>query len=98
MGLKQANVLPWSPYLDECAHVLETSSEAMSSDKSLSLAAKLQRIKDDIVVRFETENEYLTSRSRNSDSSSEIVSFRKRIDDWLTGKPKDVDSCTCIGY
>ncbi|MCJ1391847.1 hypothetical protein MMC18_004714 [Xylographa bjoerkii] len=92
MGLKQTNVLPWSPYLDECVHVLETSSEAMSSDRLLSLAAKLQRIKDDIVARFETENEYLTSRSHNSDSSIEIISFRKRLDDWLVKKPKDVDS------
>ncbi|MCJ1434506.1 hypothetical protein MMC27_003875 [Xylographa pallens] len=93
MGLKQANFLPWSPYLDECVHVLETSSEAMSSDKSLSLAAKLQRIKDDIVVRFETENEHIASRSQSSDSSTEIRSFRKRLDEWLVEKPKDVDFC-----
>ncbi|MCJ1380609.1 hypothetical protein MMC17_003717 [Xylographa soralifera] len=92
MGLKQANILPWSPYLDECVDVLETSSEAMSSDKLLSLAAKLQRIQDDVVVRFKTENEYLSSRSHNSDSSTEITSFRRRLDDWLTEKPKDVVS------
>ncbi|MCJ1281050.1 hypothetical protein MMC26_000368 [Xylographa opegraphella] len=91
LGLKQANFIPWSPYLDDCVHVLETSSEAMSSDKLLSLAAKLQRIKDDIVIRFETENKYLTTLSHNPDSSVEIMSFRKRLDDWLTEKPKEFD-------
>ncbi|MCJ1403705.1 hypothetical protein MMC11_006928 [Xylographa trunciseda] len=91
-GLKQNNMLPWSPYLDECVHVLETSSEAMPSDKLLSLAAKLQRIKDDVAARFEIENEYLTSRSHNSDFTTEITSFRKRLDDWSIEKPEDVGS------
>ena len=98
MGLKQANFLSWSPYLNECVHVLQSSPEAMSSDRLLSLAAKLQRIKDDVVVRFETENKYLISRSHHSDSSSEITSFRKRIEDWSNEKPQQLDSCSSIRY
>ena len=87
-------MLSWSPYLDECVHSLETFTEAMPSDKILSLGSRLQRIRDDVVARFETDNEYPASQSHNSDSSKEIIQFRKRLDDWLIEKSDDVHSCT----
>ncbi len=55
---KRANLLKWSSYTDECLEMLETSPDAMPSDKQLCRWVRLQHIIEDVGVHFQIDDPY----------------------------------------
>ena len=53
---RRTNLIRWSPYLEECLQLLETSTEAMASDITLCHWIRLQRIADEIGQQFNVED------------------------------------------
>ncbi len=55
-SLRRTNLIRWSPYLDNCLEILETSSEAIPSDLILCHWVRLQHISDDVGMQFSIED------------------------------------------
>ncbi|MCJ1476300.1 hypothetical protein MMC13_004966 [Lambiella insularis] len=89
-GLKLPNLLRWSPYLDDCVHALEASSEALQSDRILCHSAKLQQLRDDLMLRFESDVASPALPLSISGQHKELMTFLKRIEDLESQRPKDV--------
>ena len=50
------NLIRWSPYLEECLQVLESSSEVVAPDRILCHWVRLQHISDDVSMQFSIED------------------------------------------
>ncbi|MCJ1474165.1 hypothetical protein MMC13_002823 [Lambiella insularis] len=93
MGLKQPNMLHWNSYLDECIKTLDTSPDAIPSDRIFAHWAKLQRLKDEILLRFETDDACTTADTRDV-GAHYLKEFQEQLSNWEAQKPKDVSSAS----
>jgi hypothetical protein len=87
MTLKQPNLLQWNDYLQECIDILENSPDSLPSDTTLSRWATLQRIKDDIALKFEVEDAQLPVGPPTPELEQTLQSLRKRLEQWETHTP-----------
>ncbi len=55
-SLRRENLIRWSSYMDQCLTVLETSADALESDKTLCQWVRLQHISDDVSMQFSIED------------------------------------------
>lgn len=83
-NLRRENLIRWTPYLAECMHILETSSEAAPSDNTLCQWIRYQHLADDIGTQFSVAD---PSSGRNLDDVGlqyTIRSFEQQIDEHVT--------------
>lgn len=90
MDLRQISLLRWNSYMDECIGVLETSSDALPSDRVLCQWVKLQRLTDDITAQLQGDSPMVASdpKSRNNPKG-----FEHQLSEWEQQKPKEISSC-----
>lgn len=91
MGSRRSNLIRWTSYIDECLHELETSEDALPSDKTLCQWVKLQRLADDLGTQMSTDD---ISHAGISDLKIQyaLKGFERQISDWNKQKPADVTS------
>lgn len=91
MGSRRSNLTRWTSYIDECLHDLETSEDALPSDKTLCQWVKLQRLADDLGTQMSTDD---ISHAGISDLKIQYAlrGFERQISDWKKQKPAEVIS------
>lgn len=91
MGSRRVNLTRWTSYIDECLHDLETSEDALPSDKTFCQWVKLQRLADDLGTQISTED---ISHVGISDPKVKyaLKGFERQISDWKKQKPAEVNS------
>lgn len=91
MGFRRLNLTRWTSYLDECLYDLETSDNALPSDKTFCQWVKLQRLADDLGTQLSTDD---ISYAGISDIKIQIAlkGFERQMTDWKKQKPAEVIS------
>ncbi|KAL8745870.1 MAG: hypothetical protein Q9190_002044 [Brigantiaea leucoxantha] len=91
MGLRRSNHIRWSPYMDECLELLETSPDALKSDGMLCQWIRLQRLADDVGIQTSVED---SSSAGISDPKIQyaLKGFERQMKDWEKQKPKRLSS------
>lgn len=82
MSLRLPNLLRWNSYMEECIQSFETSSDSLPSDLVLGKWARLQRLKDDIAIRYEVEDAFAPSGSANIESDRSLSALEEQLDRW----------------
>ena len=92
MGSRRLNLTRWTSYMDECLHDLETSEDALPSDKTFCQWVKLQRLADELGTQISTDD---VSHAGISDLKIQypLKGFERQISDWKKQKPAEVTSC-----
>ena len=93
MGLRQPNLFRWDSYIDECVEVVETSVDAMPSDKVLCQWVKLQRLADEISEQFNPEDLPLCAVERTKPRQPILKEFEERLHNWHKQIPDGIASC-----
>ncbi|KAI9719645.1 MAG: hypothetical protein M1812_003416 [Candelaria pacifica] len=89
---KRLNILTWSPYADECVEILETSPDAMQSDKILCRWIRLQHIIEDIGMHFSIDDPYRNPERSDNKIQYAIKGFEARLKLVATSSPAPSDS------
>lgn len=91
MGSRRLNLIRWTAYMDECLHDLETSEEALPSDKTLCQWVKLQRLADEIGTQISADG---VSHGEISDPKVQyaLKGFERQMGDWKKQKPAQIAS------
>jgi len=76
--------------MDECIEMLETSSDALHSDKLLCAHVKLQHINEDIGMSFSMDDPSATVTISDQKVQYSLRGFERNLGDWNKGVPKDV--------
>lgn len=91
MGSRRLNLTRWTSYIDECLYDLETSEDALPSDKTFCQWVKLQRLADDLGTQISTDD---ISHAGISDLKIQyaLKGFERQMSDWKKQKPTEVTS------
>lgn len=76
--------------MDECIEMLETSSEALASDKLLCEHVKLQHVNEDIGMSFSMDDPSATVTISDTKVQYSLRGFEKNLSDWTKAVPKEV--------
>ncbi|KAL4975965.1 hypothetical protein BDW66DRAFT_61795 [Aspergillus desertorum] len=90
-ALRRPNIVRWMPYTDECVEILESSPDALPTDKKMVHWAKLGRIIEEIGSQFFSDD--LGSHSfSDTKSLFTIKAFEKQLDQWAREASSKYDS------
>ena len=89
MHLRRPPTLRWSPYTDECIHILENSPDALPSDKWLCHLVRVQRIAEDVGVQFSMDDLMSGVSLMDPKTQYQLKAFERRLEDWHRDAMKD---------
>jgi len=90
LSLRRPNLIRWTNYMDECIEMLESSSEALPSDKLLCQHVKLQHINEDVCVSFSMDDPSATVTMSDSKVQYALRGFERNLSDWTKAVPKSI--------
>jgi len=76
--------------MDECVEMLESSPEALPSDKLLCQHVKLQHINEDVCVSFSMDDPSATVTMTDSKVQYALRGFERSLSDWTKAVPKSI--------
>ncbi|KAF7585890.1 hypothetical protein BBP40_009928 [Aspergillus hancockii] len=79
MSLRTPNVMRWTRCMDECVEVLETSPDALPSDKIFCRHIRLQHITEEFSMQLSMKD---TSTPMLSQTQATDHAFKRRLADW----------------
>ena len=79
MGMRRTNLVPWTPFLDLCVESLQSSEDALPSDKLLVAFAKAQHIVEDVGTAFRMDDPLATAELSDPSNESAIRGFEARM-------------------
>ncbi|KAI4130921.1 MAG: hypothetical protein LQ347_003205 [Umbilicaria vellea] len=87
MGMKRPNLVRWSPYMDEWLDALESSQDALESDKTLCQWIRLQRLADELGSKLSLDQ---VCHIDVSDPKIEcaLKQFERHVNDWHGQMPE----------
>ncbi len=88
-GLRRPNLARWSPYLEECVHVLETSPDALPSDKLLAQWVKSQHIMERVMYCFNMDDDFSHVSLADPATQDALVEFEGELSKWADAIPQD---------
>jgi hypothetical protein len=83
--------------MDECIEIMESSSEALPSDKLLCHHVKLQRINEDVGVSFSMDDPSASVSISDPKVQYSLRGFERNLADWTKGVGKDATN-TALEY
>ncbi len=92
MGLRRPNLIRWTPFMKECIEVLETSPDALPSDKSLCQWIRSQHIAEDIGTQFSMDDPSAKVSITDPNVQYALNGFEIELENWRKQIPKDADS------
>lgn len=85
MGLRRQNIFRFTSYMGDCIDVLETSDEALASDRVLAQWCKVQRIAEDISVAFSFDDPGANVSIQDLSVQFTLKGFRRQLEDFRVG-------------
>ncbi|CZT03367.1 related to cercosporin resistance protein [Rhynchosporium graminicola] len=92
MGLRRPNLIRWTPFMAECIGVLETSSEALPSDKSFCQWIRSQHIAEDIGTQFSMDDPSATVSISDPKVQYALKGFEIELEKWVSQIPPEANS------
>ncbi|CAL3962220.1 unnamed protein product [Diplocarpon coronariae] len=95
MGLRRPNLVRWTTFMAECVEVLETSPDALPSDKNFCQWIRSQRIAEDIGTRFSMDDPGAKVSIADPTVQHALKGFEVELDDWVNQIPPEANS-SCL--
>jgi hypothetical protein len=90
MGLRRPNLIRWSNYMSECIEVLETSPEALPTDRLFCQWIKSQRIAEEVGIQFSMDDSFAVVTIADPKVQYALKGFEMDLDHWSQQIPDDV--------
>lgn len=85
MALRRPLLCRWSPYMDECIDILQSSPEAQPSDRTLIHWAKLSRISEEIGFQFSMDDPSSNLSLNDTKVQYAMKGFERQLNEWRRG-------------
>ncbi|KAB8234435.1 Zn(II)2Cys6 transcription factor domain-containing protein [Aspergillus alliaceus] len=85
MSLRAPNVMRWTHCMDECLEELETSPDALPSDKILCYHIRLQHITEEASMQLSLKDTSTSVSLRDMQMQASHRLFRRLLADWRSG-------------
>ncbi|KAH6709383.1 hypothetical protein DL95DRAFT_355382 [Leptodontidium sp. 2 PMI_412] len=92
MGLRRPNLIRWTPFMAECIDVLETSPDALPSDKSFCQWIRSQHIAEDIGTQFSMDDPGATVSISDPKVQYALKGFEIELEKWVSQIPPEANS------
>lgn len=92
MGLRRPNLIRWTNYLQECVEFLETSADALPSDRTLCQWVRSQHIAEEVAIQFSMDDPFATVSISDSKVHHALKGFERDLANWRDHIPSDVQS------
>ncbi|KAF4552780.1 Fungal Zn(2)-Cys(6) binuclear cluster domain-containing protein 8 [Elsinoe fawcettii] len=90
MSLRRPNLLRWSNYMQECTEFLETSPDALPTDRNFIEYVRLQKICEDISNSFQMDDPSATAISISDPKVSYTLDvFEQKLQEWHQKLPEE---------
>ena len=93
MSLRRPNLLRFTSHMAECIDFIESSPDALDSDKLLCQWVRIQHIADDIALQLSLDDPNTTLSMADPKVTSALQTFEKKMDEWRAQVPKGIDAC-----
>ena len=91
MSLRRPNLIRWTPYVGDCVDFLESSPEALQSDRHLCQLVRLQQIAEDVGVQLSMDDPCALVGISDIKVQYALKGFERQLDDWQAQLPKELD-------
>ncbi|KAL2065008.1 hypothetical protein VTL71DRAFT_4148 [Oculimacula yallundae] len=92
MGLRRPNLIRWTPFMTECIEVLETSPDALPTDKSFCQWIRSQHIAEDIGTQFSMDDPSATVSISDPKVQYALKGFEIELEKWVSQIPPEANS------
>lgn len=82
MSLRRPLLIRWSPYADECIEILQSSNDALLSDKFLCQIVKAQHISEMIGIEFAMDDPVKEVRLTDSTVQYQLKGLEGELERW----------------
>jgi hypothetical protein len=82
MGLRRPNLIRWTPFMADSVQVLETSPEALPSDKTLCQWIKSQQIAEEVGTQFSMDDPAATVNIADPKIQYALRGFERDLEKW----------------
>lgn len=82
MALRRPLLIRWGPYMDECVQVIESSPNAVPSDRYLVAWTRLSHIAEDVGTQFAMDDGAATTSLTDPRTQFALRGFERRMDEW----------------
>ncbi|RDW73985.1 hypothetical protein BP5796_07427 [Coleophoma crateriformis] len=96
MGLRRPNLIRWNSYMNECVEVLETSPDALDSDKFLTQWVRSQRIAEEVGTQFSMDDPSANISITDLKVQYALRGFERDLERWSSQVPPNVRTPTLI--
>lgn len=91
MVLRRPNLIRWTAYMQECIEFLETSPDALPTDRLFAQHVRIQHICEEIQVSFMMDDASATTISISDPKVSYTLNvLEQKLKDWEDQVPKDL--------
>ncbi|EME46863.1 hypothetical protein DOTSEDRAFT_169698 [Dothistroma septosporum NZE10] len=90
MVLRRPNLIRWSHYMKECVDILETSPEALPSDKLFCQHVKIQHICEDIGLQFLMDDNTATISITDPKVTYQLNVLENELKTWADNIPAEL--------
>lgn len=97
MGLRRQNLVRWSPYLDDCLSVLESSSDAAPTDSTLCQWIRCQHIAEEVGNSFSMDDAFAVVAISDAKVQYALKGFERDLEKWSEQVPQECQSCEFEG-
>ncbi|KAI9787848.1 MAG: hypothetical protein M1816_007415 [Peltula sp. TS41687] len=94
MSLRRPNLLRWTAYMGECVAFLESSAEALESDRKICRWVRVQHIADEVGEKLSMDDPCASVSLSDDTVRSALKGFENQLKDWYTQLPKELDDST----
>lgn len=88
-ALRRVPLVRWHAYMDECVEILETSPDALPSDKALIHWVKLGHIMEEICFHFVGDDPDLNATCAEPKPQYTLKVFEKQLEQWRKETPTE---------
>jgi hypothetical protein len=92
MGLRRPNLIRWTPFMEDCVNILETSPDAAPTDRALCNWVRVQYIAEQIGVAFEMDDPTAKVTIADSKVQYAIKGFENNLEKWSGQVPPEARS------
>lgn len=92
MGLRRPNLIRWTSFMEECIEVLDTSPDALPTDKSFCHWIRSQHIAEDIGTQFSMDDPGATVNISDPKVQYAMKGFEIELEKWVSQIPPESNS------
>lgn len=94
MVLRRPILLRWSQYMDECISELESSPDALPSDRILCYQVKLAAIAEDVALQFSMDDPAATASLSEKFNEISLRNYETKLELLREQRPANANKST----